>query len=84
MKPSETVNLPADVNECPPSVHSLQAELLTTQEASLWGGFCAGLAPWRHRPLPLPHGLPPAGRDAAHLPQRLPAGVERQGAHLQR
>lgn len=65
-------------------VHSLQAELLAAKEASLRGGVCAGPAPRRHRPLPLPHGLPPAGGGAAHLSQRLPAGVEWQGAHLPR
>lgn len=61
---------------------SLQAELLAAQEASLWGGVGAGPAARGHRPLPLPHGLPPAGGAAAHLPQRLAAGVERQGAEL--
>lgn len=65
------------------SVHSLQAELFTAQEASLRGGVRAGPATWRHRPLPLSHGLPPAGGGAAHLPQRLPASVEWQGAQLQ-
>lgn len=75
------------LNPCSPScstfVCSFQAELSPTEEASLWGGVCAGPAPWRHRSLSLPHGLPPAGGDAAHLPQRLPARVEQQGAELQ-
>lgn len=66
------------------SVRSLQAELLAAKEASLRGGVRAGPAPRRHRPLPLPHGLPPAGGGPAHLPQRLPAGVEWQGPHLPR
>lgn len=65
------------------SVCSLQAELFAAEEASLWGGVGAGSAPWRHRPLSLPHGLPPAGGAAAHLHQRLAAGVEQQGAQLQ-
>lgn len=66
-----------------PSVFSLQAELFAAEEASLWGSVRAGPAPWRDRSLSLPHGLPPAGGAAAHLPQRLPASVEREGAELQ-
>ena len=66
-----------------PSVRSLQAELLAAQEASLRRGVRAGPPPRGHGPLSLPHGLPPAGGVAAHLPQRLPARVEREGAQLQ-
>lgn len=63
---------------------SLQTELLAAEEAALRRGVRAGPAPGWRRPLSLPYGIPPAGRVAADVPQRLAARVEQQVAHLPR